>query len=621
MSLPSNVAAESTAPAYRDEVRAAILRELLNAALQENLFGICERLEVRRAVPVGLDAVQLPLDQAECYASVSGPTPHETLIFRVCPGDPLQPLRCSRPPVLGAGGAERLRMLSPAEVVRWLAQGQAARAGLARLITDLELAEVQSRIARSAAPAIAAELDQPQPSLAAWERLAALRDRPFHPLARARREWSAAEYRRYGAESAGRYRLHWIAVHRDHLVQAPGVSETPASWLLCEAEREALTAEMAAMGLAPADYLAMPAHPWQARRALPCLLAKEIARAEVVPLPTPLGCVQPTASIRTVILDGDAHVHLKLALAVSSLGALRLLPLRYLHNGSQAQRLLTELQPRDPVLAERLRLCDETLWWCHAPGEVELPADWPGHLACNLRRYPNPNGAEWIPMASFAVVLRDGRLPAFDYVLTRRGERGATAALALFEALAIRLCELGFACFRAGVMPEAHGQNVLVEFDDSEPARLLLRDHDTLRIYKPWIESAGLVPPDYRIDRGSPNTLILQRPETLLAYFQALALQVNLRAIGHALVETHDKISLGAAWSVIARAAHQAMTRTGVEGPVADVLRAALFDANDWPSKQLLTPLLAQSRAGTGMPSSLGRVPNPFYHCAGRAGA
>jgi hypothetical protein len=63
------------------------------------------------------------------------------------------------------------------------------------------------------------------------------------------------------------------------------------------------------------------------------------------------------------------------------------------------------------------------------------------------------------------------------------------------------------------------------------------------------------------------------------------------------------------------------MARTGVEGPAADVLRAALFDANDWPSKQLLTPLLAQSRAGTSMPSSLGRVPNPFYHCASRAGA
>lgn len=621
MSLPSDLTTAPNAPAYRSEVRAAILRELVDAALQENLFGVCERLNVHRAAPFGLDAAQLPIDQAERYASVSGPTSQETLVFRVCPGDPLQPLRCSRPPVLAVAAVGRIRALSAAEIVCWLAQSQPSQPGQARLIADLELAEVQGRVAQSAAPAIAAELARPQPSLAAWERLAALRDRPFHPLARARREWSEAEYRRYGAESAGRWPLHWIAVRRDHVVQDPAVTGDPECWLLCEAQREILAAAMVAKGATPADYLAMPAHPWQARMVLPRLFAAEMARAILVPLPIQLGHVQPTASIRTVIPDGDPCVHLKLALAVSSLGALRPLPPRYLHNGAQAQRLLTDLQARDPLLAKRLRLCDETLWWCHAPGEGELPADWPGHLACNLRRYPGPSGAERIPMASFAVVLRDGCLPAFDHVLARRGEHGAGAALALFETLAGRLCELGFACFRAGIMPEAHGQNVLVELDGGELARLVLRDHDTLRVHEPWIEAAGLVPPDYRIDRSSPNTLILQRPEALLAYFQTLALQVNLRAIGHALAQGYDGISLGAAWSAIARAAHRAMTRTGLEGPAADVLRVSLFDAAQWPSKLLLTPLLARSHVGTGMPSSLGRVPNPFHHGTGSQGA
>ncbi|HET8700042.1 MAG TPA: IucA/IucC family protein, partial [Nitrococcus sp.] len=567
MSLPSDAAAAPNAPAYGNEVRAAILRELLNAALQENLFGVCERIKVQRAAPFGLDTALLPIDRTERYASVTGPVASEMLVFRACTGDPLQPLRCSRPPVL-AVAAERVRALSPAEVVYWLAQGQSARPGLTRLIMDLELAEVQGGVAQFAASAIAAELDQPRPCLAAWERLAALRDRPFHPLARVRRGWSEAEYRRYSAECAGRWPLHWIAVRRDRLVQAAGVTDDPASWLLCEEDREALAAEMTAGGLA--DYLAMPAHPWQARMALPRLLAEAVARAELVPLPIQLGYVQPSASIRTVIPAGDSQVHLKLALAIASLGALRPLPPRYLHNGSQAQRLLIELQSRDPVLGKRLRLCDETLWWCHAPGMGEPPADWPGHLACSLRRYPGPLGAERIPMASFAVLLGDGRLPAFDHVLARRGERGAAAALALFETLAIRLCELGFACFRAGIMPEAHGQNVLVELDDGEPEWLVLRDHDTLRIHKPWIEAAGLVPPDYHIDCSGLNTLILQRPETLLAYFQTLALQVNLRAIGHALVERYDKLSVSAVWLVVARAARQAMIRTGIEGPAAD---------------------------------------------------
>ena len=615
MSSPLDVTGVSSPEAHSDQCRATILCDLVDAALQENLFSLCERVHVQQTAPIGLERSELPLGRAERYAYVSCPASQEMLVFRARSGDPLQSLRCSRPPVLviTAGCS---RVLSPAEVLSWLVKRQPDQPGQARLIADLRLAERQGRFARSAASAVAAELAQAQLSLADWERIAALRDRPFHPVARARREWSDNEYRRYSAEAARRWPLHWIAVRRAHVLQAPCVNADPASWLLCEEQREALAAAMLVKGLAPADYLAIPAHPWQARFALPRLFAEEIARKEIVPLPIERCHAQPSASLRTVMPERDPRLHLKLSLAVSSLGALRPLPPRYLHNGSQAQRVLTELRSRDPVLAESMDLCDESLWWCHVPAASELPPDYPGHLACNLRRYPAPIGAELIPMASFAVVLPDGRLPAFDYVLARRGEHGPNPALALFEDLALRLCEIGFACFRAGVMPEAHGQNVLAGFDGDRLARLVLRDHDTLRIHEPWIEAAGLAPPDYRIDRSSPNTLILQCPHALLAYFQTLALQVNLRAIGHALAEVHETISLGAVWKVIGRAAHQAMARTNLDGPAADVLRASLFDAKEWPSKLLLTPLLAQSRTTTGMPSSLGHVPNPFRHCA-----
>lgn len=615
MFSPSDVSGVASAEAHRDQCRDTILCELVDAALQENLFGLRERVRVQQTAPIGLECSELPLGGAERYALVTCSASQEFLVFRACSGDPLQSVRCSRPPVLvvTVGGC---RVLSPAEVLSWFVESQLDQPGQARVIADLRLAERQGRLARSAASAVAADLAQAQLSLADWERLAALRDRPFHPVARARREWSDDDYRRYSGEAARRWPLHWIAVRRAHVLQAPCASADPASWLLCEEQREALAAAMLAKGLAPADYLAIPAHPWQARCALPRLFAEEIAREEIVPLPIERCHAQPSASLRTVMPEGDPRLHLKLSLAVSSLGALRPLPPRYLHNGSQAQRVLMELRARDPVLAESMDLCDETLWWCHVPAASELPPDYPGHLACNLRRYPAPIGAELIPMASFAVILPDGRLPAFDYILARRGEYGPSAALALFEDLALRLCEIGLACFRVGVMPEAHGQNVLAEFDGGRLARLVLRDHDTLRIHEPWLEAAGLAAPDYRIDRSSPNTLILQCPQALLAYFQTLALQVNLRAIGHALAQVYETVSLGAVWRVIERTAHQAVAHTNLDGPAADVLRASLFDAREWPSKLLLTPLLAQSRTTTGMPSSLGDVPNPFRHCA-----
>lgn len=605
----------------RHEPQATILRELMDAALQEDLYGLSEHLETRRVAPFPRCDVLLPLRSDELYAWIWDHGSNSAIVFRARCGDPLQTHRFSRPPAL-ALATGTARELSPAEVVSWLARtpGQVTPPGQGRLIKDLHLAEGQSQVAREAVPEIAGELGRPRPVLSTWERLAALRDRPFHPVARAKREWSVNDYRRYGAESGLCSLLHWFAIRRDHVARGTATGD-PADWLLCSADRQALAAEFEVKGLASDDYLAMPAHAWQASNVLPHLFADEIDRGTVVPLSVPLGVVQPTASIRTVIPIASSGIHLKLPLAVSSLGALRPLPPRYLHNGAQAQHVLAELRARDPVLHESLRLCDETQWWCYARDEYDLLADRPGHLACNLRLYPGGEDRELIPMACFAVSMPDGSVPAFDYLLRRRGDSGPQAVLAVLEQLATLLCKLGLACFRAGVMPEVHGQNVLVELAGADIRTLILRDHDTLRIHEPWIEAVGLTPPDYRIDRSTPNTLILSEPEMLLAYFQTLGLQVNLRAIGHTLAEAYADISEVTVWSVIDRALRQAMAEVDLHGAPAAVVESSLFNASHWPHKLILSPLLRQTTTGTGMPSGLGRVPNPLRHLGGGAGA
>lgn len=77
----------------------------------------------------------------------------------------------------------------------------------------------------------------------------------------------------------------------------------------------------------------------------------------------------------------------------------------------------------------------------------------------------------------------------------------------------------------------------------------MLRDHDTVRIYKPWLTAHQLSLPKYVVREDTPNTLINEDLETFFAYFQTLAVSVNLYAIIDAIqdlfgVSEHELMSL-----------------------------------------------------------------------------
>ena len=47
---------------------------------------------------------------------------------------------------------------------------------------------------------------------------------------------------------------------------------------------------------------------------------------------------------------------------------------------------------------------------------------------------------------------------------------------------------------------------------------LVLRDHDAVRVHRPWLAAAGLPDPGYVVDGRTPNTLAPDSPEALLAW-------------------------------------------------------------------------------------------------------
>ncbi|MCK4122694.1 IucA/IucC family protein [Ralstonia pseudosolanacearum] len=493
-----------------------------------------------------------------------------------------------------------------------------------RLAQQLAVAQHQMARTFAAEAALLARVAAAPRSLAAWEAVCCLRDRPFHPFARAK-VWPDLPGEAFEVESGRSVPLHWVAVARDALFSGDGAAgadegryaaQPVAAALLSEDDYDGLARRAVERCTDPAA-LWLPVHPWQWRY----LQRNRVALAlQCVDLGSGPGAAMPTASLRTLSVADGERLHLKLALNVQALGAARTLPPRYLRNGVLAERCLEALRARDAWLGAHLALCGEGAWW--ALGNAASLIESQGELACMLRHYPAHDG--WLlPMAACAAVTLDGRLPALEALCgdpalqTLAGsvpDAPAERAWRVFGRIAHLLIELGLRCFAHGVMPELHGQNVMLRIGADGLQGLVLRDHDTLRICPVLMAAAGVEAPDYAIDRSTPNTLILDAPEALLAYFQTLAVEVNLYAILAALAERYGTDeSIG--WRIVGRTLRESVDRVFGEGGAAALhgcVAQALFDAPQWPFKQILAPLAARASIGTGMPSGLGTIANPL---------
>lgn len=599
-----------------------VLRELVDALLAEGLLGTGACCEVGTSLPSGMTAPFLPLAQGEAYLRLSRGQGSGGLLMRVRSQPFLQPYRLSRPPVLATAGEGGWEELEPVGLMRWLAEALSASEGempglesfLAALADAVERGSMALMVEESLGKPFRAA--HGAPSLMDWERLAALRDRPFHPIARAKAGWSPEDARRYGPEWGEHFGLDWVAVRRTRLQLGSAAREVePAACLLAPEEAARLALAMKEAELPTGEYLALPVHPWQFAHVLPTLYAGELASRECVPVARALGRLSATASLRTLASANGTGPHLKLPLGIESLGALRTLPPRYLMNGERAAALLELLRERDPVLQRRLHLCDEQRWWAFREPSGDLFADKPAHLACQLREIPaevsSQPGTRLVPMAALAVATSDGQAPGIDLLLRER--TGSGGALALFEELCEMLVDVSLRCFRLGVMPELHGQNVLLVVHAGRVEGVLLRDHDTLRIHAPWLRAHGLQAPAYVLKPGTPNTLTLETPEELLGYFQTLAVQVNLYAITEVLSRSHG-LGLEQAWRVLREVIAASLDRLD-DGlvPAREVGERRLLAASEWPFKCILRPLLKRAgAAGTGMPGAMGVTRSPF---------
>ncbi|WP_411901708.1 IucA/IucC family protein [Methylorubrum thiocyanatum] len=475
----------------------------------------------------------------------------------------------------------------------------------ARTIAPLREVLAGADLRAATAPALEAAALSREPL--AFERLAAWRDRPFHPLGRARHGLSRDEMLAYGAEAGRYFPLAWCALARERCAASPSSDpEGPAALLFDPMQRALLGRELAARGLTR-SHVAIPLHPWQAAHALAEPFAEEIRSGGLVLLDLLGPLCAATSSLRTVALPARPGLHLKLPLDVQTLGVRRLLPPQSLRNSGHGETLVRAALARDPWLARHVRAADETAFWHFREADGDVYAERGALLGCQIRRFPDEAGIP-LPLASLAVAPLGGLPPAV------RAVAGDNPDLpALFGTIAELVLGTALRCVALGCVPELHGQNALLLCRDGAPRRLVLRDHDTVRTAPDWLARSGLELPPYLVTDPVRNSLLLRCPEELLAYAQTLAVDVALRAVAEAFAGAGRGFDLGEARSILAGICERVLAEAPMPAERRSLLSGLLLESEVAPFKQVLTPLLAEGRAGTSMPSRLGTAPNPLF--------
>ena len=504
-------------------------------------------------------------------------------------------------------------------------------------------------------------------TLIAAEQWGSLMDRPFHPLAKGKLGFTAIEYERYMAEFNQPIALAWVAVAKTHLMVADQVEDidqqNPAAYLLDAAQQKKLAEEMVERHLSD-THVALPVHPWQltqlskagfatdsvgsddmsnnAMNSHADSYAKDLADGTIVKLRFDAAVTYASASMRSMLLSADTPHSIKLPIGVYALNSKRYLPVLKLINGEKNQAILMQARQIDEALAATLRLWDERIWWGYmSPMHVQdkcstnpyFYQEKPTHLGAMLRSLPTDlceDQTRLMPMASLGMlVYKDGvshhpfdemiqakylsSKPAPDQSVSINAEYIKSAATDYFKNLCDVFLGTMLRCLRLGLAPEMHGQNVVMVSKRHRFTSVLLRDHDSLRIYLPWLARHKIADPEYLSLPNVKNRLYRDSPQALIFYLQSLGILVNIRAIIEALSE-HYELSENRLWLEAMSSIDNALASIDFDTDQAQFVREQLLTNPYYPHKTLLLPVIERGDDPHGsMPAGQSRTINPFF--------
>jgi siderophore synthetase component len=289
----------------------------------------------------------------------------------------------------------------------------------------------------------------------------------------------------YTPEAATPVRLTWLAAHRDRAHFSAGAGLTYETLLAGELDRptrDRFDAVLRGRGLDPADYLLIPAHPWQWEHRLAVTFAGEVAQQHLVHLGPGDDHHLAQQSVRTFFnADHPERHYVKTALSVLNMGFLRGLSAAYMAGTPAINDWVADLVAGDPTLAAAgFSILRERAAVGYHPVPYEAATE-PGSpyrkmLAALWRESPVPGLAPGQSLTTMAALLHvdpDGRSLAAELI----ARSGLPPTRWLRDYLDAYLVPVVHCLYAHDLAFMPHGENVILVLDaDARVARVVFKD-------------------------------------------------------------------------------------------------------------------------------------------------
>ncbi|PPD04667.1 MAG: siderophore biosynthesis protein [Methylobacter sp.] len=352
-----------------------------------------------------------------------------------------------------------------------------------------------------------------------YERLAAFLDHPFYPTARAKLGFDADDLAAYSPEFQNAFRLNWLAVPKALCRRHGNIATT------------GILPDFSDLGLDPShadSHELLPVHPFMWGERLHTLLRDHGLLNRVLLAPKTALEVVPTLSVRTVQLCNQPRVHLKLPLAIRTLGGMNIRTIKpsTIEDGHTVQTLLGKIIQDEPKLRGLVLLTDESRG---------LTAAESASFGYIVRQYPN--AIEHGTTVAVAGLLAE--TPKRNLVVEQLVEFYFDDDKDFLEAYLDITLRLHLTLWlRYGIALESNQQNSLLVVQQEEPRlRLLLKDNDAPRIYPAMLATSR---PDLAeaLERLVDRRILAENELALAQMFTTITLQLNITSLLEGLAAT-----------------------------------------------------------------------------------
>jgi len=406
------------------------------------------------------------------------------------------------------------------------------------------------------------------------DQIASYLDHPYYPTARAKFGFDKEGLMAYAPEFLTSFELNWVAIHNK---QATLTSEIPTCW-------PTFTEVGLPENLTDTHRL-FPVHP------LTFKTLKEIEQVILLAPKTALK-VLPTLSVRTVVVEQYPEIHIKVPLIMATLGAknIRLIKSSTLYDGYWFEKVLTQLEQKDPQLKGLYSHCNEE----HGGHVGDIK-----ELAYIVRQYPlSMQNKTLVPIAALASEMPDKRL--YLSHLIEHFYQG-NIKLWLDEYLTVLLSVHLRLWLKYGIALESNQQNAILAFTTKQALTLVMKDNDSARILPSRFINNVNDSDDAKtqIDLLIDKRILVDNEQSLAEMFTTITLQLDIAAIFEAMA-TYQLMSRHDLYKQLNQVLLEQLSKLEEEGIDCKYARHFLLESDYLPAKYLLSSgsLLSKSVSG-----------------------